>query len=177
LGTFGYDDEGVKTKKDYLIRDGVLVGYLNSRQTAHMINRKSNASMRAEGWGDVPIVRMTNTNLLPQDKTLEDLISETDDGIYMETVASWSIDDNREDFKMGTEIGWEIKNGKLGDMIKKPTYSGNTIEFWNSCDGIADEKHWKIWGTPTCGKGQPTQTARVGQGASPCRFRNIKVGD
>jgi TldD protein len=177
LGTFGYDDEGVKAKKDYLIKDGVLVGYLSSRYTAHLINKKSNASNRAEGWGDVPIVRMTNTNLLPQDKTLEDLISETDDGIYMETVASWSIDDNRENFKMGTEIGWEIKNGKLGDMIKKPTYSGNTIQFWNSCDGIADEKHWKIWGTPNCGKGQPVQNARVSQGTSPCRFRNVKVGD
>ena len=177
LGTFGYDDEGVKAKKDYLIKDGVLVAYLSSRQTANMINRKSNASMRAEGWGDTPIVRMTNTNLLSGDKTLDDLISETDDGIYMETVSSWSIDDNRENFKMGTEIGWEIKGGKLGDMIKKPTYSGNTIEFWNSCDGIANEKHWKIWGTPNCGKGQPVQNARVSQGTSPCRFRNVKVGD
>jgi TldD protein len=177
LGTFGYDDEGVKANKDYLIKDGILVGYLSSRQTAQMIKRKSNASMRAEGWGNVPIVRMTNINLLPQDKTLEDLISETDDGIYMETVSSWSIDDNRENFKMGTEIGREIKSGKLGDMIKKPGYSGNTIEFWNSCDGIADEKHWKIWGTPNCGKGQPAQTTRVGQGTSPCRFRNINVGE
>lgn len=177
LGTFGYDDEGVKAKREYLIKDGILVGYLSSRQTAHMINRKSNASMRAEGWGDVPIVRMTNTNLLPQDKTLDDLISETDDGIYMEGVSSWSIDDNRENFKMGTEIGWEIKGGKLGDMIKKPSYSGNTIEFWNSCDGIADEKHWKIWGTPNCGKGQPVQNARVSQGTSPCRFRNVKIGE
>lgn len=177
LGTFRYDDEGVKAEREYLIKDGVLVSYLSSRQTAHMINRKSNASMRAEGWGNVPIVRMTNTNLLPQDKTLDDLISEIDDGVYMEGVSSWSIDDNRDNFKMGTEIGWEIKNGKLGDMIKKPAYSGNTIEFWNSCDGIADEKHWKIWGTPNCGKGQPVQNSRVSQGTSPCRFRNIKVGE
>jgi len=177
LGTFGYDDDGVKAKKEYLIKDGILVGYLSSRQTAHRINRKSNASMRADGWGNVPIVRMTNTNLLPGDKTLDDLISETDDGIYMEAVGSWSIDDNRENFKMGTEIGWEIKNGELGDMIKKPSYSGNTIEFWNSCDGIADKNHWKIWGTPNCGKGQPVQNARVSQGTSPLRFRNVKVGD
>ena len=177
LGTFGYDDEGVKAGKSYLIKDGVLVGYLTSRETASMIGKKSNASMRAEDWGDVPIIRMTNTNLLPGKHTLTDLISEVDDGIYMETVSSWSIDDNRESFKMGTEIGWEIKNGKLGEMIKNPTYSGNTTEFWNSCDGICNEKHWKVWGTPNCGKGQPAQNMRVGQGASPCRFRKVKVGE
>lgn len=177
LGTFGYDDEGVKAKKAYLIKDGVLVGYLTSRETADIIGTKSNASMRAEGWGDVPIIRMTNTNLLPGKYTLKDMISEVDDGIYLETVSSWSIDDNRENFKMGCEIGWEIKNGKLGDMIKKPTYSGNTVKFWNSCDAIANEKHWKVWGTPNCGKGQPPQNMEVGQGASPCRFRNVKVGE
>ncbi len=177
LGSFGYDDEGVKAKKSYLIKDGVLVGYLTSRETAVILGTKSNASMRAEGWGDVPIIRMTNTNLLPGRYTLEDMISEVDEGIYMETVSSWSIDDNRDNFKMGTEIGWEIKNGKLKEMIKSPTYSGNTVEFWNSCDAICNEKHWKVWGTPNCGKGQPPQNMRVGQGASPCRFRRVKVGE
>jgi TldD protein len=132
--------------------------------------------MRADGWGNVPIIRMTNTNLLPGDKTLEEIISEVDDGIYMQTVRTWSIDDNRENFQMGCEIGWEIKNGKLGEMIKNPSYSGNTIEFWNSCDAIANEKYWKIWGTPNCGKGQPGQNMPTSQGASPARLRNVKVG-
>jgi TldD protein len=177
LGTFGYDDEGGKAERSYLIKDGILVGYLTSRETASLINRKSNASMRAESWGDVPIIRMTNTILLPGKHSLEDMISEVDDGIYMETVSSWSIDDNRENFKMGCEIGWEIKNGKLGGMIKKPTYSGNTVDFWNSCDAIANEKYFKIWGTPNCGKGQPAQNIATGQGASPCRFGKVKVGE
>jgi TldD protein len=176
LGTFGYDDEGVKADKKDLIRNGILVGYLTSRETAPLIGRTSNGCMRADGWGNVPIIRMTNTNLLPGDKTLEQMISEVNDGIYMQTVRTWSIDDNRENFQMGCEIGWEIKNGKLGEMIKSPSYSGNTIEFWNSCDAIANEKYWKIWGTPNCGKGQPGQNMPTSQGASPARFRNVKVG-
>jgi len=176
LGTFGYDDEGVKAGRKDLIKNGILVGYLTSRETAPLIGRSSNGCMRADGWGNVPIIRMTNTNLLPGDKTLEQMISEVDDGIYMQTVRTWSIDDNRENFQMGCEIGWEIKNGKLGEMIKNPSYSGNTIEFWNSCDAIANEKYWKIWGTPNCGKGQPGQNMPTSQGASPARFRNVKVG-
>ncbi|MCK4223962.1 MAG: TldD/PmbA family protein [candidate division Zixibacteria bacterium] len=176
LGTFGYDDEGVKASKSFLIKDGILVGYLSSRETAPQVGTTSNACMRANGWANVPIVRIINVNLLPGDKTLGEMISEVDDGIYMRTVRTWSIDDTRESFQMGCEIGWEIKNGKLGEMIKNPSYSGNTVKFWNSCDAIANEKYWEIWGTPNCGKGQPPQSMPTSQGASPARFRNVKVG-
>jgi TldD protein len=176
LGTFGYDDEGVKACRSFLIKDGILVGYLCSRETAARLGLESNGCMRANSWANVPIVRIINVNLLPGDKTLEQLISETDDGIYMQTVRTWSIDDTRESFQMGCEIGREIKNGKLGDMIKNPSYSGNTVEFWNCCDAIANRDYWEIWGTPNCGKGQPTQNMPTSQGASPARFRNVKVG-
>lgn len=176
LGTFGYDDEGVKANKSFLIKNGILVGYLTSRETAPLVGTTSNGSMRAFNWANIPLIRMTNINLLPGDKTLDQVISEVDDGIYMQTVRTWSIDDNRENFQMGCEIGWEIKNGKLGEMIKNPSYSGKTVEFWNSCDAIADEKSWQIWGTPNCGKGQPAQNMPTSQGCSPARFRNIKVG-
>jgi len=176
LGTFGYDDEGMKAGRSFLIKDGILVGYLSSRETASEVGKTSNGCMRASSWANFPIVRMTNTNLLPGDKSLEEMISEVDDGIYMQTVRTWSIDDTRESFQMGCEIGWEIKNGKLGEMIKSPSYSGNTVQFWNSCDAIANEKYWEIWGTPNCGKGQPPQNMPTSQGASPARFRNVKVG-
>jgi len=119
---------------------------------------------------------MTNTNLMPGDKTFDELIAGIDDGLYMETTASWSIDNYRENFQMGCEIGWEIKNGRLGEMVKNPTYSGTTVNFWNFCDGIANKDFWRVWGTPNCGKGQPAQNGRVGQGASPTRFRQVKVG-
>jgi len=177
LGTFGYDDEGVPAQRVDLIKEGILCGYLTSRELAPLLKQKSMGAMRADGWENIPLIRMTNTNLLPGKMSLEEMIADTEDGLYLSTPSSWSIDETRENFKFGTEIGWEIKGGKLGEMIKNPTYSGSTITFWNSCDAIANEKYWKIWGTPNCGKGQPGQNARVGQGASPVRFRKVKVGE
>jgi TldD protein len=120
---------------------------------------------------------MTNTCLLPGTKSFDQLISEIDKGIYMDTVKSWSIDDERRHFQFGCEIGWLIEGGKLTAPIKNPTYSGCTIDFWNSCSGIANADSYRIWGTPNCGKGQPGQNARTGQGASPARFENIDIGE
>jgi len=176
LATWGYDDEGVKAQPRDLISNGMLVGYLSNRETAARIGRSSTGAGMADGWWNPPIVRITNVCLKPGDASFDDLISGIDDGIYMETVDSWSIDDNRENFQLGCEIGWEIKGGKLGAMVKRPAYSSNTLDFWRSCDGIGNESLWDIWGTPNCGKGQPSQNGRTAQGASPCRFRNIKVG-
>jgi TldD protein len=176
LGSFGYDDEGVKAKKTDLIKNGLLVGYISSRETAQRIGRNSSGSAIADGWGNIPIVRMTNTNLLPGSNTLDQLISGIDDGLYLQTTSSWSIDDMRQNFQFGCEIGWLIEGGKLTTMVKNPSYGGNTVAFWNSCDGIGDSSGWRIWGTPNCGKGQPGQNARTGQGASAARFRQVKVG-
>ncbi len=177
LGTFGYDDEGVPAQRIDVIKDGQFKGYLSSRETAAEIGlERSGGTMRAESWTHVPIIRMTNVSLLPGEWKLGDLIADTDDGIYFETNRSWSIDDKRYNFQFGTEIGWEIKNGKRGRMIKNPSYSGITTEFWNSCDAICDRSHWTLWGTPNCGKGQPMQTMGTGHGAAPARFRNVQTG-
>jgi TldD protein len=94
----------------------------------------------------------------------------------METNRSWSIDDKRLNFQFGTEMAWEIKGGKKTRMLKNATYTGITPEFWNSCDAIANDQSWVVWGTPNCGKGQPSQVAHTGHGASPARFRNVRVG-
>jgi TldD protein len=99
-----------------------------------------------------------------------------DDGIYMQTNRSWSIDDKRYNFQFGCEIGWEIKNGKLGRMFKNPSYSGITTEFWNSMEAICSRDQWTLWGTPNCGKGQPMQTMGTGHGAAPARFKDVKIG-
>ncbi|HET6198879.1 MAG TPA: TldD/PmbA family protein, partial [Candidatus Acidoferrales bacterium] len=177
LGTFGYDDEGVPAQCTPIISDGLFTGYLTNRETAAAIGQsRSNGTMRTEGWNRLPIIRMTNISILPGDRKFDDLIASTDDGIYMETNRSWSIDDRRYHFQFSTEIGWEIKNGKRGRMIKTPSYSGITTEFWNSCDAICSRDYWTLWGTPNCGKGQPMQTMGTGHGASPARFRNVKVG-
>jgi TldD protein len=177
LGTFAYDDEGAPAHNTPIIKDGLFTGYLTSRETAAAIGQeRSNGSMRAEGWNRIPLIRMTNVSLLPGKGTIEDLIADTDDGIYMETNRSWSIDDRRYNFQFGTEIGWEIKNGKRTRMLKNPSYGGITTEFWNSCDAICGPEEWTLWGTPNCGKGQPMQTMGTGHGASPTRFRKVQVG-
>ncbi|HUK25432.1 MAG TPA: TldD/PmbA family protein [Terriglobales bacterium] len=179
LGTFAYDDEGVPAQCTPIITNGLFTGYLSSRETAHMIGLdRSGGTLRAEGWNRLPIIRMTNISILPGEKplTLEQLVASTDHAILMQTNRSWSIDDKRYNFQFGCEMGWEIKNGKRARMIKNPSYSGITTEFWNSMDAICSRDEWTLWGTPNCGKGQPQQVMGTGHGASPARFRNIKVG-
>lgn len=177
LGTFGYDDEGVPAQRTPIVREGIFVGYLTSRETAQQLGQEqSNGTMRASGWNRIPLIRMTNVSLEPGDWTLEDLIADTEEGIYMETNKSWSIDDKRLNFQFGTEIAWEIRDGKLGDMLKNATYTGITPEFWRSCDAVCGRSDWTLWGTPNCGKGQPPQIAHTGHGAAPARFRNVQVG-
>jgi len=179
LGTFGYDDEGVQAQCIPIITNGLFTGYLSSRDTAHTIGEnRSGGTVRAEGWNRLPMIRMTNISLLPGQKplTLEQLISSTDHGILMQTNRSWSIDDKRYNFQFGCEIGWEIKGGKRVRMVKNPSYSGITTEFWNAMDAVCSRDEWTLWGTPNCGKGQPQQVMGTGHGAAPARFRAIKVG-
>jgi len=176
LGTFGWDDEGVPAQSTAIVRQGDFVGYLMSRETASKLGKVSNGCMRATSWNRIPLIRMTNVSLEPGEWDLEDLIADTDQGIYMMTNRSWSIDDRRYNFQFGTEIGYEIKKGKLGRMLRNCTYTGITPEFWNSCDAICNQNHWTMWGTPNCGKGQPSQIAHTGHGAAPARFRNVRVG-
>lgn len=176
LGTFGYDDEGVPAGRTDLVRNGMFVGYLMSRETAPEFGLASNGTMRASGWDRMPIIRMTNICLEPGNDTLQSLVAGVDDGVYMDGIRSWSIDDRRLNFQFGCEIGWRIRNGKLAEMIKNPTYTGITPEFWGGCDGVAGADEWVLWGVPNCGKGEPMQIMRVGHGCSPARFRNVKVG-
>jgi TldD protein len=177
LGTFGYDDEGVPAQNVPIVSAGEFVGYLTSRETAPIIGRRSMGSSRASGWNVIPLIRMTNVNLRPGEAgSLDDLIADTDDGIFFSTNRSWSIDDRRLNFQFGTQAGWRIRKGKLAEMIKNPTYTGITPEFWGSCDAICGVDEWRLWGVPNCGKGEPMQTHRVGHGAAPARFRNVRVG-
>ncbi|MGZ3495987.1 MAG: TldD/PmbA family protein [Vulcanimicrobiaceae bacterium] len=176
LATVAYDDEGTQSCVSDIIRNGVFVGYETSNDTARAIGRQSNACVRAQSWEFVPMIRMCNLNLLPGDVPFDHLFDDVADGIYMESNRSWSIDDHRLNFQFGCEISWEVKNGKRGRMLKNPTYAGITPQFWNSCDAIADKDSWVAWGTPNCGKGEPMQTGRTAQCASPARFRSVQVG-
>jgi TldD protein len=177
LGTFGYDDDGIKAQRAVLIQNGVLKNVLTSRETASHIAGVSNGTSIAEGWGYVPITRITNVNLMPGDMEFDELVSGISKGFYLCTNKSWSIDDKRMNFQFGCEIAYEIENGRLtGKIYKNPVYSGSTLDFWRKCDGICSEKYWRIYGVPNCVKGQPSQIAQVAHGSSPARFRNIRVG-
>ena len=176
LGTFGYDDEGTKAKQVYLVKKGLFSNYQSSRETAAMLKLKeSSGGMRADSPLALPIVRMTNINLLPGDWKAEEIVRDTKNGIVIITNRSWSIDDKRINFQFGTEIGWRIKNGSKEAMIKNPTYMGVTPKFWGSCDAVSGDD-WKMWGTPNCGKGVPGQTMYVGHGCGSARFEGVRVG-
>jgi TldD protein len=176
LGTFGYDDEGTPAQRVDIVRDGLWVGVLSGRDSAAIAGLPPGGMVRGDGYNRLPMVRMTNVGLLPGTGTLGDIVADTDDGVYMATNRSWSIDDKRLNFQFGCEIAWEIKDGEFGRMLKNPTYTGITPQFWGSLDRLAGEREWIHWGTPNCGKGQPMQVAHTGHSASPARFANVRVG-
>jgi TldD protein len=176
LGTFAFDDEGVPAAREPIVSEGVLRRFLSSRETAIRLGLGRGGSMRADGWSRMPLVRMTNLHLEPGAGTLEDLVADVDEGIYLETNKSWSIDDKRLNFQFGTQIAWEIRRGRLGRMLRDATYTGVTPRFWAGLDAVAGREAWLLHGLTNCGKGQPGQSAHVSHGAAPTRFRGVQVG-
>jgi TldD protein len=176
LGTFGFDDEGVPAQRIPVIVDGTLQNFLTNRETAPAVGTSSNGTARADGWSHLPLIRMTNVSIEPGEGTLADIIGDTSEGLFLSTNTSWSIDDRRINFQFGCEQARRIRGGHLGELYKNPNYTGITPEFWGSCNAVGGREDWAVYGTPNCGKGQPGQTARVGHGASPARFRDVQVG-
>src|SRR6516225_7356796 len=144
LGTFAFDDEGVPAHRTPIITEGLFTGYMTSRETAAAVgDTRSNGCMRADGWSRIPLIRMTNVSLEPGEQSLDEVFDAR--GIYMETNRSWSIDDKRYNFQFGCEIAWEIHNGRRVRMLKNPSYSGISTDFWNACVAIANRDHWTLW--------------------------------
>ncbi|MGH3992535.1 MAG: TldD/PmbA family protein, partial [Pseudonocardiaceae bacterium] len=178
LGSYRWDDEGVEGRAVPIVREGVLAGFLSSRETAAEIGlERSGGCMRAEGFARQPIVRMTNVNLEPGDAgSLAELIAGTDDGILIDTNRSWSIDDRRLHFQFEGEAAWEIVGGERGRLLRNPSYAGVTPEFWASCDAVCSPSEWRLISLLDCGKGEPGQVMRVSHGCAPARFRDVEVG-
>jgi TldD protein len=178
LGSFRWDDEGVEGRELPIVREGVLAGFLSSRETATEIGlERSGGCMRADGFARQPIVRMTNVNLEAGDAgTLADLIADTDRGLLIETNRSWSIDDRRLNFQFEGEAGWEIEHGELKRLVRNPSYAGVTPQFWAGCDAICSESEWRMSSLLDCGKGEPGQMMHVSHGSAPARFRDVEVG-
>ena len=176
LGSFGYDDEGTPARRVDIVRDGIWVGVLSGRDSAALAGVPAGGMVRADGHDRLPMVRMTNIGMEPGSNSLEQMIAETGEGIYMDTNRSWSIDDRRLNFQFGCEIAWEINDGRLGRMLRNPTYTGISPRFWGSMDMVGGPSELVAWGTPNCGKGQPLQVGHTGHPAVPCRFRGVRVG-
>lgn len=185
-GTFGYDDEGTP-QPDYLLIDkGILVNVLcsrgelaeaNARAGRTVLNRSGGAA-RAAGFYKTPINRMTNVCIdWGTDGTLEDIIRATEDGVILDEPVSWSIGSNREHFHFGTEIAWEVRDGRKTRVFKNPTYQGHTLEFYASLDMVGDRSTWRLVQVPNCGKGEPNQIMEVGHGVPVMRFRNVQTGE
>jgi len=174
LGSFGYDDEGTKAGRHDAVRNGIWTGVLAGRESAAVAGLDYAGSVRSTDWSRLPMVRMTNVGLEPGPHTLEEIIAATDDGVFMDLNRSWSIDDKRLNFQFGCEVGYEVTGGKLGRMVKNPTYTGIGPVFWQSMDMLSNEI--VAWGTPNCGKGQPGQVGHTGHPAAPARFQNVRVG-
>lgn len=178
LGTFGWDDEGVAAARSPLIEDGVLLAALSDRASAAAIGLgRSGGCARADGFARQPIVRMTNVSIEPGDAgTLADLVADTDDGLYLETNRSWSIDDRRLHFQFATEVAREIRGGGVGRLLRNASYAGVTPQFWSGLDAVCSAAEWRLWGLGNCGKGEPGQVMRVSHGTAPARFRDVQVG-
>ena len=177
LGTYGWDDEGVPARRFRLVEGGRLVATLSSRETAGATGLEGpGGAMRADGFARQPLVRMTNVSLEPgEGGTLEDLVSGVDEGLYLETNRSWSIDDRRLHFQFATELAREIRGGELGRLRRNPVYAGVTPRFWASLDAVGSAGAWRVHGLLNCGKGEPGQLAHVSHGAAPARFVGVDV--
>jgi TldD protein len=180
LSTIAYDDDGVKTKgaEFPIIKDGRFENYQMAVGIAQRIGRKrSNGCAFADSWDKFPIQRMPNISLQPGKKrvSIEDLCADIKDGIYIMGDSSFSIDQQRYNFQFTGQVFYEIKNGKIGQMLRDVAYQGNTVDFWNSCDGLCGKEEYFLGGAMNCGKGQPQQIAPVSHGAVPARFRQVNI--
>ena len=176
LAATGYDDDGVACQRWDIVREGLFVGYCTNREVAPKIgDRRSRGSNRADSWASVPIVRIANVGLLPGRASLDDLLADVRLGIYIEGHGSYSIDQRRYNFQFGGDAFWLIQNGKRTHMLRNVVYHDITPEFWNRCDGVANERFRRRYGFITCGKGQPGQSGWMTHAASPARFRGVSV--
>jgi TldD protein len=180
LGTAGYDDDGVKTTKFPLVRDGILVGLMTNRETAHYINEKeSRGCTYAQSWRDYPFLRMANVHVEPGPSgspTLDQIIADTKDGVLIDGRGSYSIDQQRYNGQFGGNAFWAIKNGKNVGMVTNVTYNAITTDFWGNLDALTGPDQWEMHGTGGDAKGQPTQTNSISHGSPYLRIKKIMVG-
>ena len=175
LASYAFDDDGTAAERTFLIRDGILERPLGGAISQSRAGLPGVANARAASWNRPPIDRMANLNLEPGDATFDALVAGIERGVLLETNASWSIDDSRNKFQFGCERGRVIESGRLGHVVKNPNYRGISAEFWRSLARVGNAETVRVLGTPYCGKGEPSQTIRVGHTSPACVFTNVDV--
>ncbi len=175
FASYAWDDDGNPATRQHIIQDGILVRGLGSSTSEQRSGLPGVASSRATSWNRPPIDRMANLNVEPGDQSFEQLVSQVERGVYMETNTSWSIDDSRNKFQFGCELGRVIENGELKGLVRTPNYRGISATFWRNLAGVGDRSTFEVLGTPFCGKGEPNQIIRVGHASPACLFANVAV--
>ncbi len=175
LASYRWDDDGVQAEKVFLIEAGILKAGLGSVVSQSRASLRGTANARSTSWNRPPIDRMANLNVEPGESTMEELIAGVEHGILMRTNRSWSIDDSRNKFQFGCEVGQLIEDGELKGLVRKPSYRGISATFWRSLSGVGDASTFEVLGTPFCGKGEPNQIIRVGHASPACRFAGVDV--
>jgi predicted Zn-dependent protease len=175
LAGYGADDEGTPAARAYLIRDGILERPVGGRLSQARSGLPGVASARASGWDRPPIDRMANINLEPGNESFDELIGRVERGVLMDTNRSWSIDDSRNKFQFGCELGRLIEDGEIKDLVRNPGYRGISAGFWRNLAGVAKRNELEVGGVGTCGKGEPNQALYVGHAAPPGLFSNVSV--
>lgn len=173
--TYAFDDDGAQARKQYLIRNGILERPLGGTLSQQRAQLPGVAASRASNWNRPPIDRMANLNIEPGTSSLDELIAGIEHGILMRSNTSWSIDDHRNKFQFGCEFGQLIENGKLTQVVKQPNYRGISASFWRSLKAVGNDATREVYGTPYCGKGEPSQIIRVGHASPACVFADVDV--
>jgi predicted Zn-dependent protease len=175
LASYAFDDEGTPARREYIIRDGILLRGLGGVTSQARSGLPGVANARACDWNRPPIDRMAILNVEPGNRTFDQLVRGIERGVLMDTNRSWSIDDSRVKFQFGCEAGRVIENGELRGLVKNPNYRGISGEFWRSLHAVGDESTFEVMGEPTCGKGEPNQMIHVGHASPACVFTGVEV--
>ena len=175
LASYAFDDEGTSAQKEHLIRDGILERPLGGAVSQVRADMNGVANSRSSAWNRAPIDRMANLNVEPGTSSFEELVASVENGVYLETNSSWSIDDSRNKFQFSCERGTLIENGELTSVVRNPSYRGVSANFWRSLSGVGNADTFEVMGVANCGKGEPSQVIWVGHASPPCLFSNIDV--
>lgn len=175
MASYSFDDEGTPAERTYLIREGILLRPLGGSTSQVRAGMPGVANARASSWNRPAIDRMANLNLEPGESSFDELVGSIESGVLMDANRSWSIDDSRNKFQFGCELGRLIRDGELGGLVRNPNYRGISATFWRNLAAVGDARSFEVWGTPNCGKGEPNQMIHVGHASPACVFRNVEV--